>query len=150
MIRYFQLSASPDWQLDPPCSILRRKTEDEVTIVELGSGTGYVGLSLAQQLSRLGRKNDLIVLTDLPDVCVLLEETLHHESQRWMTPQPSDMRTGILPVNILPLPWGDAAGLDQLSILLRGERVIMSKPRPLTHIICSDLVSSPLLSPRRG
>ncbi|KAL5486040.1 hypothetical protein ACEPAI_7084 [Sanghuangporus weigelae] len=146
MIRYFQMSESSDWQLDPPCSIIRRKDEDDVTIIELGSGTGYVGLSLAEQLSRLGKRSDLIILTDLPDVCVLLEETMHHEKHRWMTSHP--MCTDFLPVKILPLPWGDVKGVDQLPNLLGGEWNAMSKPRPLTHIICSDLVYFPhLLAP---
>ncbi|KAL5504164.1 hypothetical protein ACEPAH_8237 [Sanghuangporus vaninii] len=146
MIRYFRLSESSDWQLDPPCSIIRRKDGRDVTIMELGSGTGYVGLNLAKQLSRLGKRSDLIILTDLPDVCVLLEETLHHEKHRWMTSHPAC--TDFLPVKILPLPWGDVTEVDRLSDLLGGERNAMSKPRALTHIICSDLVYFPhLLAP---
>ncbi|EJD06514.1 uncharacterized protein FOMMEDRAFT_131441 [Fomitiporia mediterranea MF3/22] len=146
MIRYFELSASPVWQFDPPCSMIQRESDRELTVVELGSGTGYVGLKLAEHLSELSRAKDLLVLTDLPDVCILLEESLHDERQRWMTSHP--LGKVLVPVKILPLPWGAAAEGSRLSALLANGECSTSVPRRLTHVVCSDLVYFPhLLAP---
>lgn len=140
LTRYVDLSGLPDWQFDPPCSLIQRKDDQQLTIVELGSGTGYVGLKLAKHLSRLGRTDDLLVLTDLPDVCTLLGETLHDERRRWTTTSYL-MDMEIIPIKVLPLPWGDTAEANQLSRLLNGEKNVVGGPRHLTHLVCSDLVS---------
>jgi len=53
---------------DPP-SPFSVTSEVLFTALELGSGTGYVGLELAKTLG----KEDMIILTDLEEVCPLLE-----------------------------------------------------------------------------
>lgn len=75
MIQYLRQPSS-NIDFDPLCSIF---CESPCTILELGSGNGYVGAHLAKQLFESGRTVDTLVLTDLPDVCPLLEENISLE-----------------------------------------------------------------------
>ncbi|KAH8117993.1 hypothetical protein DFH11DRAFT_1687053 [Phellopilus nigrolimitatus] len=55
--------------------------DSDLTIVELGSGNGYVGFNLARKLSEQRNKSNLLGLTELPDVCTLLHDTLRNEKE---------------------------------------------------------------------
>lgn len=98
-------------------------------MLELGSGTGYVGLKLVETL-RMTKSNDLVILTDLPDVCPLLEDNLSIQSH--------DQYTASVDCEcwVRPLPWGDNQYATQLA-----EELDSMRASPLSHIICSDLVS---------
>jgi len=76
--------------------------------VELGAGTGIAGLAIA-----VAHPHARVVLTDLPEVCPLLQTNAQ----------------GYPGVEVRPLAWGCAAHARAL----RDELA-------LTHIICSDLV----------
>ena len=109
MMRYFR---NPDaYGFDP-----RFVIGPEAAIVELGAGTGAAGLALAAAHPRAR-----IVLTDLPEVCPLLQSNAREYP-------------GVM---VRPLAWGCAeqtqALRDELSLI------------PISHIICSDLVCQELL-----
>jgi len=126
LLRYLRGSDEADF--DPPFEALSENAP--MTALELGAGTGIVGLTLAELLVGSGRTGDRVVLTDLPQVCVLLQENLHlHRPQ---------LRTET--VSVEPLAWGDARHAQLITQKLNGRR--------LSHIICSDLVYFPeLLGP---
>lgn len=147
MTSYLELSLSDANRLDPPYSIFSRNEpgfdsgadsgeRTPIVVVELGSGTGYVGIKLAQLLSRRtsNRSSSRVVLTDLPEVCPLLEDNLNGERAVWPNPE-------AVHVDVLPLPWGDVGAASALSGSLgcKGEG---TNDEYLTHIVCSDLVSS--------
>lgn len=144
MVQYFNLSRSSDWELDPPCSIW---DDNSPTIIELGSGTGFVGLKLAEILAKSsGVRNSTLVLTDLPDVCPLLEENLQIESEKW--PISIKHETNTLDVRVAPLSWGDAEEARKVQDLLdlsfgSAQSSSADEMRNLSHIVCSDLVSTP-------
>ena len=66
MVRYFDLSLGTEYLFDPPCSLFTAENDTRHTIVELGSGTGYVSLRLAEKLLRLQNRHDVLIITDLP------------------------------------------------------------------------------------
>ncbi|TCD63203.1 hypothetical protein EIP91_005842 [Steccherinum ochraceum] len=102
-------------------------------IIELGSGTGIIAAQLAQQLHS---GCDLVVATDLPEVCPLLEKNLCH----WIAhPTTTDARSAVL---VRPLAWGDRDDALAIHSELHTKTNLLSKA-VLTHIVCSDLVSSP-------
>jgi len=86
----------------------------EAAIVELGAGTGAAGLALAA-----AHPHARVVLTDLPEVCPLLQGNAR----------------GHPGVMVRPLAWGCAAQAQAL----RDELGLI----PVSHIICSDLVYFP-------
>nr|GAT45283.1 predicted protein [Mycena chlorophos] len=90
-------------------------------LIELGSGTGLNAVLLDALLDP-GR--DVLYATDLPEVCPLLNQTLHSSKS----------------VRVRPLAWGDASHALAIQTELNDQ--------PLTHILCSDLVYFPhLLAP---
>jgi hypothetical protein len=115
LLRYLSEAGSPD--LDPRSALF----ESHVTAIELGSGTGIIGIRLAGILAEAGHSRHRVVLTDLPSVCPLLEENLRLH--------PSLDATHI---SVAPLAWGNSEHAADIVRCLEG--------RPLTHIICSDLV----------
>ncbi|KAF9563249.1 hypothetical protein CPC08DRAFT_706179 [Agrocybe pediades] len=132
MILYVQ--PPPHLEFDPPIIVASKRSE-KVSMLELGSGTGFV----ASYLSRLlvpGR--DSLIVTDLPEVCPLLTENL---SMTKIGAESGSLDpTGVY---IRPLSWGveaDAAALASEFIEERKSDVF-----PLTHIVCSDLVYFPQL-----
>lgn len=145
MTRYFDLSLTAPGRLDPPCSVFSPDPTGTMTpiVLELGSGTGYVGLKLAQVLDAQGQRcqrTPMVILTDLPEVCPLLEENLNNERIVW---EENDM----VRVDVLPLPWGDARAASALSqSLCAGSADNVNGRQCLTHIICSDLVSIAAIS----
>lgn len=82
-------------------------------ILELGSGTGFLAARLAPNL----RLHQRLIVTDLPDVCPLLERNV----------AASPSRDRLL---VRPLPWGDRAALD----------AIVDECGPIDLVICADLV----------
>jgi hypothetical protein len=83
----------------------------EAAIVELGAGTGAAGLALTA-----AHPHARVVLTDLPEVCSLLQSNAREYP-------------GVM---VRPLAWGCAAHAQ----VLRDELGRI----PVSHILCSDLV----------
>jgi hypothetical protein len=125
LVDYIELQDDDTREFDPPCS-LASSSKSSYTVIELGSGTGYVGLKIVKGLRGRGRSNDLMVLTDLPDVCPLLERNLAISRQKY----------GIANTMVAPLSWGN---YEQAVTLLKHPQI--SGGRNVTHIVCSDLVS---------
>ncbi|KAF8647408.1 hypothetical protein AX16_006737 [Volvariella volvacea WC 439] len=120
------------WTYDPPFIHDQAWTLDEgnhkgFRIIELGSGVGLIGAAIADVM----RPNlDLIIETDLPNVCPLLEDNLHLHPNRCV-------------IAVRPLSWGN----EWHATAIANEFFHTSSP-PLTHIVCSDLVYFPeLLAP---
>ena len=94
-----------------------------IAAVELGSGTGFVAACVAEWLHP---QQDLLIATDLPEVCPLLESNLR----------------SCPTIRVCPLPWGSKVDADALNA--KYLRHLPSEPyteaRPLTHVLCSDLV----------
>jgi len=113
-------------EFDPPpfTEISSKACAEPLTIIELGSGTGLVASRIAGHL-QFGR--DILVATDLPDVCPLLESNL----QECPT------------ARVIPLAWGNTADVQSLASYLGTQpsslRDVEEIRRP-THIVCSDLV----------
>ena len=110
LLEYFTPSST---LFNPPCSIFNNAKKN--TIIELGSGQSVASLHLAAQLD----KADTLVLTDLPNVVPLMQQSIdtwkqtHHD--------------GASPV-AEPLGWGtDIEHLEKY-----GE---------ISHVVCCDLVS---------
>lgn len=83
----------------------------ESVVVELGAGTGAAGLALAA-----AHPHARVVLTDLPEVCPLLQANAR----------------GYAGVEVRPLSWGSTEHAQALQTEL--------DPAPISCIICSDLV----------
>lgn len=118
------VEAAPRWTYDPPCSML---SGESVTVLELGAGAGTAGLATA---TALADERHTVVLTDLPEVCALLERNA--ATSRCSTR-----------ISVRALPWGDAeaAAAVRAELCARGAG-------PISHILCSDLVYFPeLLAP---
>ncbi|KAI0367981.1 hypothetical protein BV20DRAFT_969814 [Pilatotrama ljubarskyi] len=96
-----------------------------MTAVELGSGTGFVA---AQVAGWLRSQRDVLISTDLPEVCEMLEANLHECPTVW----------------VRPLAWGSQAHVHSIAEelgLLKGS----SSSRHLTQIFCCDLIYFPAL-----
>ncbi|CCL99289.1 uncharacterized protein FIBRA_01305 [Fibroporia radiculosa] len=106
-----------------------RPPSQGLVVIELGSGTGLVASRLADGLVP---ERDLLLATDLPDVCTLLGSNL--------AASPAAC--------VCPLSWGNSDDVRSVGSLLgvcisAGELVVSA--RFPTHIICSDLVYFPAL-----
>ncbi|KAG7089407.1 hypothetical protein E1B28_011095 [Marasmius oreades] len=114
------LNPPPSYLFDPPFLNAPDK-RPEFTIIELGSGSGLVGSIISRSMT----EKDILVLTDLPEVCSLLESNVKNSRR----------------VDVRPLAWGNAEDAIKIAReLLQG--------RSLTHVLCSDLVYFPeLLAP---
>ncbi|KAG2348034.1 hypothetical protein BDR05DRAFT_957686 [Suillus weaverae] len=134
MINYIDHPST--WQFDPP---LIDKHLHKRVFLELGSGTGIVAAKIAQAAALSGR--DLVIATDLPEVCSLLEKNLS------ITPKGNSANTQV--TSVRPLSWGS---YDH-AINITRELKLVDDPSGhehgcITHIICSDLVYfSELLAP---
>lgn len=91
-----------------------------VTGVELGSGTGFVAARVAGWLQP---GHDLLIATDLPDVCEMLETNLR----------------ACPAARVRPLAWGSREHVNNIADEL-GLSVGSLPRRQLTHVLCSDLV----------
>ncbi|KAI0833609.1 hypothetical protein BC628DRAFT_1308409 [Trametes gibbosa] len=96
-----------------------------ITAIELGSGTGFVAARVAQWLRP---ERDVLIASDLPDVCPMLQGNL------------CDCRV----VQVRALVWGS---LEHVNVISEEFRLSKRDPSPtrLTHILCSDLIYFPAL-----
>ncbi|KAI0326410.1 hypothetical protein GY45DRAFT_1328936 [Cubamyces sp. BRFM 1775] len=112
-------------EFDPPPPTFASTARRPITAIELGSGTGFVAASVAEWLRP---ESDLLIATDLPDVCTLLEMNLRASPAVW----------------VRPLAWGSEEHVRSIS-----DQLGLLKPEPharrLTHILCSDLIYFPAL-----
>ena len=121
-----------------------RKTKDCKSCLDLGSGTGIVGLAAAAS-----GKFTRVLLTDLPSVTPLLNENLHRNSSAVKNAE----------VQVQPLRWNndsdvrDVLAMGPFDVILGGD--ILYRPQlvdPLLHVLCAlcgehtnILISSSLL-----
>jgi len=108
-----------DHIFDPPSFLFEGKEEEAKTILELGSGSGLVASSLWPTL-KPGR--DLLIVTDLPEVCEMLEDNLKE-----------GISEGV--VAVAPLTWGLSKDVTEVF-----DTKIRDRKGSLTHVLCSDLV----------
>ncbi|PWZ02330.1 hypothetical protein BCV70DRAFT_62014 [Testicularia cyperi] len=152
---YLRASDEAEFEFDPPCSLFAPQTHRDglqcgrfqpVTAVELGSGAGYGGLHLAQQLkaarakasgSDTGETRSTLVLTDLANVVPLMERNVARSGL-------SDSLA--VDVRVCALAWGDETHAKNLLSSLTSERGGEGS-NPISHIVCSDLVYFPELLP---
>ncbi|KAI0775104.1 hypothetical protein BD413DRAFT_603104 [Trametes elegans] len=130
------LDPSSPFEFDPspgPTTVLARDEGGATTAIELGSGTGFVAARVAEWLRP---ERDLLIATDLPDVCALLEMNLH----------------ACPAVRVRPLAWGSGEHArriaDELGLGLSTNphlRPDVPPARGLTHVLCSDLIYFPAL-----
>ncbi|KAF9040971.1 hypothetical protein BDZ89DRAFT_981315 [Hymenopellis radicata] len=108
-----------EWLFDPPFIAADPGLPLPTVMIELGSGTGIVA-------SVLGRLGGAVIVTDLPEVCPLLEANLRHDSESLF---------------VRPLAWGN----EEHALMIEKEFLC---DKSLTDVICSDLVYFPeLLAP---
>ncbi|KAF8802486.1 hypothetical protein BYT27DRAFT_7261022 [Phlegmacium glaucopus] len=135
----FYIHPSSGFEFDPPLIDGSRNSE-KITIVELGSGSGMVAFSLAKLLKP---GYDRLIVTDLPEVCPLLQANLDAAN----LPTGSLSTNGKL-VSVRPLSWGNHHDAVALVSEHFTEQSAQHSVVPVTHIICSDLVYFPeLLAP---
>jgi hypothetical protein len=144
-------SSTPGPQrFDPPCSLASTSIDGEgmgsFTVLELGSGTGFVGIQTARLLdtrrkrkrrpgpsSPCSEEKDLVVLTDLSEVCPLLEKNLALHRLGGL----ADDGWWSCEVVVEPLSWGDLEHAKQLRDMTSARL-----GRVFTHILCCDLVGN--------
>ncbi|GAA5968119.1 hypothetical protein JCM3765_005856 [Sporobolomyces pararoseus] len=129
-------SASPV-EFDPPCLLYGPSDSSSKprrrTILEIGSGTGFLGLSLAPHLL----STDTLILTDLENVCPLLTKNLSEAQSRWRRRKKNSFEDEPTCL-VRPLPWGNSDFLESS----------IKQPGLLPDLIlASDLVYFPFLYP---
>ncbi|KAM0747043.1 hypothetical protein T439DRAFT_305974 [Meredithblackwellia eburnea MCA 4105] len=130
---YLQPSvSSSDTTFDPPNPFDILSSSSAHTIIEVGSGTGYLSLALAPSLP----PTTSIVMTDLPEVVPLLERNHLDSKKRW-----DEKGKTFAEVVARPLPWGDMKAVEDLL-----DSIAKDRKGELT-IIASDLVYFPFLYP---
>ncbi|KAI0636034.1 hypothetical protein C8Q77DRAFT_609694 [Trametes polyzona] len=126
MLAYLDPSSPLEFDPPPPTLALGDTPDARpVTAIELGSGTGFVAARLAEWLRPA---SDMLIATDLPDVCMLLEANLH----------------ACPAIRVRPLAWGSREHVTAIAEELDVKQCGPS-PRDLTHILCSDLIYFPAL-----
>jgi len=123
------LNSPPNVEFDPPCSLFDSRTG---AVIELGAGTGFLGLAMARLFSSkiCDGSSKTIILTDLPDVCPLLD-------RNYIQKMPNGLPN--VKLFIEPLPWGIIHFVNNLADKISNNSI---KSTPLlSHIICSDLVT---------
>jgi hypothetical protein len=126
------IESSSDWEFDPPFATASEH-HTYLNILELGSGTGITSFVIARILSQRGDPYR-VIMTDLPEVCPLLEENKDIYLTRDNSPSPER-----LSVVVRALTWGSLSDVDALFSSLQQDG------QTLTHIICSDLVCTKFL-----
>ncbi|KAG2122798.1 putative methyltransferase-domain-containing protein [Suillus clintonianus] len=120
------------WEFDPPL-IDKHSSGRKRVFLELGSGTGIVAAKIAQTAALCGR--DLVIATDLPEVCPLLEKNL-------FVADSANTQVAL----VRPLSWGS---YDHAINIARELKLVDESNGHehgcITHIICSDLVYFPEL-----
>ncbi|KAH9945090.1 uncharacterized protein BXZ73DRAFT_86656 [Epithele typhae] len=129
MLAYLDSSSQPQLEFDPP-AFTHECPRTPVLAIELGSGNGFLATHLSKWLQP---DYDLLVATDLPEVCPLLDANL----------------SGSAAVLVRPLAWGSSdqatSVLSDLSTFASSEDGREVLPRQPTHILCSDLIYFPAL-----
>ncbi|TFK93684.1 hypothetical protein K466DRAFT_478202 [Polyporus arcularius HHB13444] len=130
MLAYLDPSSEPTLEFDPPpftqTASRTRATptaEHPITALELGSGTGFVAARVAGWMRP---DLDLVVATDLPEVCPLLEANLR----------------SCPAVRVHPLAWGSQ---EHTSAILEDLNLLVPGGRRSTQVLCSDLIYFPAL-----
>ncbi|KAI0091105.1 putative methyltransferase-domain-containing protein [Irpex rosettiformis] len=131
------IEGTSDLEFDPP--FLQTKDQPAL-LLELGSGMGVVASAIARHLTQT---KFILFVTDLPDVCPLLEKNLANVIRHISTVPASSHPAGS--VLVRPLEWGNEQHVSQITNELSR---LSPHSHYLTHIICSDLVYFPeLLAP---
>jgi hypothetical protein len=104
---------TPHDRFDPPCSLFHGGPH---RVIELGSGQSLPSLHLASQLGQ----DDLVVLTDLPQVMELCEQNI----TVWKNSKPKSQCAHVVAE---PLAWGSSI-------------THLARYGPYTHILMCDLV----------
>lgn len=131
----FYVQSPLEFTFDPPFLA----TTSPRTILELGSGTGVVAAAVARVVDQ---REDLVIATDLPEVCIYLLRTPAYCSNGLQVCPLLDKNLRISPNTLVrPLAWGD----ENTERELASELFSGLNPRTLTYIICSDLVRPNLL-----
>ncbi|OJT02476.1 hypothetical protein TRAPUB_7043 [Trametes pubescens] len=125
MLAYLDPSSPLEFDPPPPTSSTSPGGLPPITAVELGSGTGFVAARVAEWIHP---ERDLLIATDLPDVCEMLETNLRACSA----------------VRVRPLAWGSREHVSSIADEL-GLSVDSPSRRQLTHVLCSDLIYFPAL-----
>lgn len=115
--------------LDPP---FVDDLDEPLGVIELGSGTGFVAAHIARTIRRAAKTGSLVIATDLPDVCPLLQHNLGVNSAS-RGHSDADPRT----LCVRPLAWGN---LDHIAAI--ASEFGFDHFRRLTRIVCSDLAST--------
>ena len=119
-----------EWNFDPPFAGRLGELQPMFTILELGAGTGIVTSKIIETVAT--REQDIVISTDLPEVCQLLEANLKEILSR----------KACSTVRVRPLAWGNSDHAIEIGteLGLTMSAVNCHEPRYLTHIVCSDLV----------
>ncbi|SGZ01630.1 BQ5605_C033g11157 [Microbotryum silenes-dioicae] len=112
---FVQPPSTEDSSCPPPS---QRTKQRKRTVVEIGSGTGYLSLHLLPFL----KESDRLVVTDLPEVCPLLRTNLGisatteqgEERRSDGKGKGSRVQTTLGDVKVRPLPWGDQEAFEKL------------------------------------
>ncbi|KAI1300855.1 hypothetical protein EDD11_005924 [Mortierella claussenii] len=157
ILNAFLHGSSDQHTFTPPCPIPHKYflsslsttgENDAIRILELGAGTGYVGIALAKRLC----PSATLVLTDLEEVMPLLEKNVRNNvhgriaNDDWTSAPLSSTSTSSTPVSerqqayakivVEPLEWGNSS--HAAKILTQGR---------IDYIVASDLVYFPELYP---
>lgn len=130
LLQYLGQNSDQPWEFDPP--FVRTGSHAKLTILDVGAGMGIVTSKLRDTVAN--RDYDIVIATDLPEVCPLLEDNLQSLI--------SDKGA----VRVRPLTWGNRNHAIEIGTelgLLSSESSISTwgrEARYLTHIVCSDLV----------
>ncbi|KAF9645985.1 hypothetical protein BDM02DRAFT_379059 [Thelephora ganbajun] len=132
-------NGSPNSSEPDPCPDLDvGDTPKPLTVLELGSGTGIIIAKLAEIIDQNANDaptDDILIATDLDNVCPLLHENLSSPAKNSRRIDQQSPR-----ILVRPLEWGNPSHPLKIFNELGS--------RYLTHIICSDLVYFPhLLAP---
>ncbi|KAF9128642.1 hypothetical protein BGW39_004861 [Mortierella sp. 14UC] len=112
-----------------------------IRILEIGAGTGYVGIALAKRLTA----DCTVILTDLEEVVPLMQKNVneHHLSRRPTSEAEIESASGTgkdtaacAYVEVEPLAWGNSS-----------HATAILTPTPIDYVIASDLVYFPELYP---
>ncbi|OSC96893.1 hypothetical protein PYCCODRAFT_1399711 [Trametes coccinea BRFM310] len=125
MLAYLEPESPMEFDPPPP-TIASAGSRRAITAIELGSGTGFVAAGIAEWLRP---ERDLLIATDLPEVCTLLKANLRESPAIW----------------VRPLAWGSQEHIRELVEELQLLRAPPTTPGYPTHILCSDLIYFPAL-----
>ena len=159
------IGGHPDLSFDPPFFTFDDETREHLTVLELGSGTGVVAAQCIQTLSNrkpvASAKAATVIVTDLPEVCPLLEKNLSKDAATSSLGGTSQAGAPQCELLIRPLAWGChahvAAIFEELVERQRrghgssGMPIVLlppdTGPNIISHIVCSDLVRTTIFAP---